>query len=85
MMSNLAEIKLAFHRRVQADAAMRKARIAAMPRVRFCYDRDRDWDYGAGKVIGVYWGKNPNAAEGEFIYQRCIELCWSFHFDVRTK
>lgn len=61
----------------------RKARIAALPRIKFrC---GRDWTHASGNIIGVYWGKKLNAEEGELIYQKWIEFRWLFRFDVSVK
>ncbi len=56
-----------------------RARIEAMPRVRFLCGRN--WYYGPHEYeLGVLWGKNLEAAEGDMVYQREFVLRFSFHF-----
>jgi hypothetical protein len=64
--------------------AKRAARLAALPRIRFFHDRE--WaTHHDGYEVGVMWGKNMNAAEGELIYRRKLSLhyCFRFKFDWR--
>lgn len=59
-------------------AAMRRANIEAMPRVRFVCGRD--W-YSDQFHIGLYWGKNLDASEGDLVYLRRFVL--SLRFSLR--
>lgn len=86
-MNTLTPIQLMQQKRDRLDldekyVLARKAKIAAMPRVRFRYGRDYETYQN---IIGVWWDKNPTAPEGEFIYRKWIKFLWSFRFDVSSK
>ncbi|PWT72138.1 MAG: hypothetical protein C5B60_09930 [Chloroflexi bacterium] len=57
--------------------AERAATIKAMPRIRFFCGRD--WCHGPDTFhLGVWWGKDANAGEGELVYQHWLTLRWRF-------